>query len=284
MQAPGCAAPGFLRSQSGARGQGAAFCWGEGRVLFLDLSRRMSPARAARLWAAAAAAWRSPRVRVAGFQLRGQLAALLQHGVEARARRALRSGPSHLACISSDGLHVNFFARVLRSVCGGNHTHGNQPVAVAMPPVCLRGGHEVDQAPLVIVRRRPRTACRSGAMSAGGNRAGGCAQVAGPLDDAAVAGWLLAPAAERPPTARALQEAHAPGARARMPPLARAAVSAACRGALLAAALAPALRALLQAAGMLQARARRRHDQAAPCSYQEHSGLRVLRNADARKR
>jgi len=128
--------------------------------------------------------------------------------------------------------------------------------AVTMLPVCLSAGSVPDRAPLLAVRARPRTACQSRAASAGGDRAGGRAQVAGPLDDAAVAGWLLAPAAERPPTARALQEAHAPGARARMPPLARAAVSAACRAALLAAALAPALRALLQAAGMLQARAR----------------------------
>ena len=83
----------------------------------------------------------------------------------------------------------------------------------------------------------------------------GClTQVPGPLDDAAVARWLLQPAAEAAPTLRELQALHAPGARVRMPPLPRMAVADACRSALLAAALAAPLRALLQAAGMLQAR------------------------------
>lgn len=85
----------------------------------------------------------------------------------------------------------------------------------------------------------------------------GClTQVAGPLDDAAVAGWLLQPCMEAAATLRVLQALHAPSARVRMPPLQRAAVADACRAALLAAALAAPLRALLQAAGMLQARAR----------------------------
>ena len=78
--------------------------------------------------------------------------------------------------------------------------------------------------------------------------------MAGPLDDAVVAGWLLQPCTEAAPTLRELQALHAPSARVRMPPLPRPAVADACRCALLAAALAAPLRALLQAAGMLPAR------------------------------
>ena len=80
------------------------------------------------------------------------------------------------------------------------------------------------------------------------------AQMAGPLDDAAVAGWLLQPCTEAAPTLREVQALHVPSARVRMPPLPRAAMADACRSALLAAALAAPLRALLQATGMLQAR------------------------------
>ncbi|KAK9826374.1 hypothetical protein WJX81_004727 [Elliptochloris bilobata] len=138
--------------------EGMAFCWSQGRALFLDLSQGAQPRCAARLLAAAGAVLRNASVRKAGFQLRDQLAALLQQGI----------------------------------------------------------------------------------------------QVAGGLDDAAVAGWLLQPATDAAPTLRELQALHAPRARVRVPPLPRAAVAAACRAALLAAALAAPLRALLHAGGMLQ--------------------------------
>ena len=57
-------------------------CWSHERALYLDLSCGMTAGSGERLWAAAGALLGDPSVRKAGFRLRDQLAALLQHGIQ----------------------------------------------------------------------------------------------------------------------------------------------------------------------------------------------------------
>ena len=59
-------------------------CWSHEHALYLDLSCSMPGASGEHLWAAASAVLGSSSVRKAGFKLRDQLAALLQHGIKVR--------------------------------------------------------------------------------------------------------------------------------------------------------------------------------------------------------
>ena len=62
--------------------QGMAVCWSHEHALYLDLSCSMPGASGEHLWAAASAVLGNSSVRKAGFKLRDQLAALLQHGIQ----------------------------------------------------------------------------------------------------------------------------------------------------------------------------------------------------------
>lgn len=78
--------------------QGMAVCWNHEHALYLDLSCSMPGEAGEHLWAAAGAVLGDSSVRKAGFKLRDQLAALLQHGMEVQPDVILSVIPTQAEC------------------------------------------------------------------------------------------------------------------------------------------------------------------------------------------